>query len=232
MTKDQFGKEFSRLEAVFNFGSEIEPRARAEYFDSFRHVDLSLFRRAVNAIIDGFRPGGAEKFPSIASIYNAIIDVSPENKEEAKETQAEIRQKCQRCLNLGLYLDVNGDAHFCDCDHGIAKRASWRVPTGDKRRQEQIEKIVKKMPKSKGNLQGILERNPSGFWELTEAEHELWMIEKRKQIERIKERIRRYNQRELDKRDEKVVGSIVKAVENTISEIKRIRVSADDDLPF
>jgi len=192
VTPEDFQFGMLRLEQMFNRGVEIGHNIRMEYFEALKYVDTRVFQEAVVFVIGSFKPYPSETFPSLAVLESAIIDMREESAEaaarEARRTAPDTFRNdfCQRCSNLGLYLGDDGQAHFCVCEEGRVKRASWDIPSGVRKRDEKVQKALEKLPPSHGSVRGLHEWNPLGFWELNVMEHERWMAAKRTEVEEIK----------------------------------------------
>jgi len=179
MTRTEFTKSFSLLESAF--GQQGAER-RQFYFRQFEHVQLWAFDRAMRRIVD-IRDDGYG-FPLVAEINTAIDEVQ-RARSQADEADMGAREFCQRCSNLGLYQTERGTAAACGCQAGRLKQA--RLILGLSARRIEIEEYTKtKLPPPSPPVRGLKERNPLGFWEDTQEEHDRWMAAKRAEIEEIK----------------------------------------------
>lgn len=185
MKIDQFAVAISKLETLFNQGVQLDEAVRMQYYEALKYVSVALFQDAIIYIRDTFKPFPSEPFPSIATIQLAIIEVSEEKKEDRQADAIAEFEYCQKCDNFGLYIDADGQARFCVCEHGRLKKACWNVSFGERKRDEKIEKALKRLPKSQGPVRGLKELNPLGFWEDTQEEHDRWMAAKQVEIDKI-----------------------------------------------
>ena len=195
MTPDEFAIGMNHLEKIFNGGIEIGDELREEYYEAFRYVRPTVFRDAVQLVVETFKPFPSESFPAISTIENAIMESRDNASEEAGwETRRyptpdyKVLDYCQRCNQIGLYLGDDGQAHFCVCEKGRIKRISWGIDAHVRKRDEKIQKALERLPASSGPVRGLHEWNPLGFFESTQAEHDRWMAAKRIEIEEIKRR--------------------------------------------
>jgi hypothetical protein len=185
----------NRLEKVFNGGIEIGDELRLEYYNSLQYVDPTVFRDAVQFVVETFKPFPSEIFPAISTIEAAILETRETASVEAGwETRRQpppdprASDYCQRCGNVGFYLAGDGQARFCRCEKGRIKRISWYIEPGVRKREEKIQKALEKIPPSQGPVRGLHKWNPTGFWEDTQEEHDRWMAAKRDQIAELERR--------------------------------------------
>jgi hypothetical protein len=189
MTLDEFAIGMNRLERIFNGGVEIDEGLRKEYFEALQYVDPTVFRDAVQLVVETFKPFPLEPFPGISTIEDAIMETRDRASSEAgwesrrlPPPDAKVLDYCQRCHNLGLFLAEDGQARFCQCEKGRLKRASWGIDAHVRKRDEKIQKALERIPSSLGPVRGLQEWNPLGFWEDSREEHDRWMARKRAEL--------------------------------------------------
>ena len=185
MRVDEFSVQMARLEELFNGGQKLSEARRNEYYEALKYTGIRLFMETVSYLRDTFKPFPAEQFPSPVTMQDAIIGVSKEKKDEIIEKQTSEFEYCQQCNNIGIYEGLDHEAHFCSCEKGRMKKAIWNIRPEERKREEKIQKALKKIPKSTGPIRGLKEKHPLGFWTDTEERHEQWMEAKRKEIEEI-----------------------------------------------
>jgi hypothetical protein len=167
VTFDEFEAGILRLEKIFNRSFQIDAELRAEYFEAFRYVNSIVFRDAVQFVVETFRPFPSEPFPAISTIEAAIMETRETASTEAGwETRRQpppdtrVLDYCQRCGQAGIHLGDDGQAHFCICEKGRIKRASWGIDYHARKRDEKIQKALEKLPPSRGPVRGLKEWNP------------------------------------------------------------------------
>ena len=179
MTRTEFTKSFSRLESAFGIQ---DAQKRQFYFRQFEYTQAWAFDRAIRRIVD-IRDDGYG-FPLVAEINTALDEVMKQ-RSAADEGDLEHREYCQKCQNLGFFLNDKKEAAFCVCQAGRLKQA--RMKLGLSARRTEVEEYARtKLPPSLGPVRGLHEWNPLGFWELNVMEHERWMAAKRTEVEEIK----------------------------------------------
>jgi hypothetical protein len=193
MTLEEFDKGMRRIEAVFNRGKELQGDARGEYIEALRYLEAPVFDAAVTMVIETFKPWKEEPFPSPFTIQDAVTMAQSEDaifgpRRERGAPNSSAADFCQLCENRGLYLADDGMAHFCRCEKGRIKRASWDIPYGARKRDARIEEALDNLSPSKGPVRGLMEKNALGFWEPNMVEHERRMEGKREQVRRLEAR--------------------------------------------
>jgi len=238
-----FKEQIGRMEALFR--RKLEAGVLAEYWRALHYVEDEVFEKAVDFVASSFKPFPSEPFPSVATIESAVIDMKEEGMDEVYEPEREgappdysALDFCQKCGNLGLFLDELV-ARFCSCEKGRLKKASWNVEPAysnweKKKRDEKIQMNLARLPQSAGPVRGLQEKNALGFWEANAVEHEAWCADKRKQIEEIK---RRREELEEKRREEKkilVPGSLKRILEETMAQVseRMPETEEDGDVPF
>lgn len=230
MTRSEFERSFSLLENAFGMQN---PQRRKFYFQQFEHSLSWAFYRAVRRLVD-IRDDGYG-FPLIAEIRTSMDEVLRQ-RSEADERDLDSRQFCQRCGNSGLYLTDDRTAAPCSCRAGRMKYA--RLMLGLLASRTEVEEYAKtKLPPAEPPVYGLQERNPLGFWEDTQEEHDAWCEKKRHEIEDIKRRRAEEPQQESPVSDELRFKEISEAaarikfgeqfLKPTAAEIKD-----DDECPF
>ena len=235
MNKDFYSEQLSRLEKVFG-----RCPAPDEYFNTLHNFRPEDFIKAIDNVIQTHRPYTSHVFPSPSAILDALNDVVKNQTWPTPEdfVSAEF---CERCENRGMYLD-KGQAKFCDCIKGRRARAVFRYWPNRKKIVEEQAKIKSGAPPHRG----LKERNPLGFWELTEAEHLKWMAAKREELTKLNKRTNEREARMAAGRkiieSESVKGiarEIIQQVEETRplrgaikQEIIERKPGEDDEVPF
>jgi hypothetical protein len=230
MKEEIFAEQMIRLEVMFNNNVELAPSRRDEYFRALMYVEAQVFHEAVDYVLETFKPFGVEPFPSISVLEAAVIEVHLEAGEETRReawgyppAYPSRSDYCQRCDNIGLYLREDGQARFCQCEKGRMKRASWHIESGVRKREDKIQKVLEKLPPSRGPVRGLHERNPLGFWEDTKEEYDRWMADKRKEIEESKRRREEFEEKR--KQEKKVLPSrgLQELVKETLRQVDETR---------
>lgn len=228
MTKAEFSKSFELLESAF--GDQGAER-RQFYFRQLEHVPAWAFSRAVRRIIEirDDRYG----FPLVAEIHTALDEVERQ-KPSADVSDFETREYCQKCENQGFFLNDRGGASPCSCRAGRLKEARMRL--GLSARRTEVEEEMKKLPLAEPPFRGLQERNPLGFYEETQEEHDRWMAAKQAEIEEIKKRQAEFKiERDTEKRTisprtlEKVMREQVAQID---AARKREPGEDEDECPF
>jgi hypothetical protein len=208
MTRSEFARIFGLLESAFG---EQKPERRDFYFRQFEHTELWAFTRAARRIVETRDDGFG--FPLIAEISKAIEEIQRE-RPTADEADMEARGYCQRCGNVGFYLNVQGGASLCSCRVGRLKEA--RMKLGLSARRSEVEELAKKLSPPEPPVRGLQEKNPAGFWEDIQEEHDRWCAAKRAEIEEIKARQAKEPQKPSAPSDE----LRFKEIQSTVSRIK------------
>ena len=231
MTRDEFGRNFESLESAFG---EQGAERRQFYFRQLENVSTWAFSRAVRRIIEirDDRYG----FPLVAEIHTALDEVERE-KPSAGAFDFEAREYCQRCENRGWYMNARGGASPCSCRAGRLKQARMRL--GTSARRTEVEEEVKKLPPPEPPYRGLQEKNPLGFWELTAAEHDRWMIAKRIEIEDIKRRREDFEEKRWMEKKTIAPESLRRVIDETLAQVSE-RMPAgrepgedeEDNVPF
>lgn len=236
--KDQVG----RMEALFQ--QKLTAGVLAEYWRALHYVEDEVFEKAVDYVMISFKPFPSEPFPSIASLESAVIDMKEEDMGELYEPGREAQPPdysaldfCQRCNNAGIYIWADGRSHFCQCEKGRLKLASWNVEPAHsnwekKKRDERIQLNLVKLPPSAGPVRGIKEWNPLGFWEDTQAEHDRWCAAKRKQIEDIKRRREEFEEKRRQEKRTIAPGSLRRVLNETLAQVSEKMPAEDEEVPF
>lgn len=180
MTLAEFTKSFAFLENAFG---EQKAERRQFYFRQFERIGALAFSRAVRRIVETRDDGFG--FPLVAEISKGIEEIQRE-RPAADEADLENRGYCQRCNQSGFYLNNHGGASRCSCRAGRLKEARLRL--GFTARRGEVEDEAKKLAPASAPVQGLHEKHPAGFWEDTQAEHDRWMADKRKQIAELERR--------------------------------------------
>lgn len=230
MTKRIFDAGMARLEQMFNKGAQIKENVRTEYFTAFCYEKPKIFEDAVQFVIESFKPFPSETFPSVATLKIASLKVMDEDEERSKAEEfrpENILNKpfCEKCRESGLYLDYMSAAYFCACEKGRFRRAAWGVGTGDRKRQEKIQKALDKLPPAEPSYRGLKEWNPAGFYELVEVEHLKWMKAERAKIDEIDARRAKARESQGGRADRGSTGlsGAIKVALAEISELKKPR---------
>jgi hypothetical protein len=180
MTRSEFQKSFSLLESAF--GVQNAER-RQFYFHQFEHTLPWVFDRSIKRLIE-IRDDGYG-FPVVGEICTAIDEVL--KRSTADERDLEAREFCQRCENRGFYSGKQNGTFLCTCRAGRLKQA--RLKLGLSARRTEVEEYARtELPPAEPPVRGLQERNPLGFWEDTQEEHDRWMARKRAEIEEIERR--------------------------------------------
>jgi hypothetical protein len=237
MTKTEFDGGISRLERMFNRNERLREGIRNDYFRSLFRVDSVVFGDAVEDVMETFKPFPAESFPCLATIKSAISRMTegPEGGADQPHDTKEL-DYCQQCGNSGFYLEQDDQAHFCVCDKGKYRRAAWSV-SGDNKREERVERALSMLPSSMGGppVCGIQERNPAGFWELTEVEHGLWMANKRAELDKMLVRVEARLRKEGEGKRIVPPDSIKRLIEEKLSQVQASmfeKTGDEDEVPF
>jgi hypothetical protein len=182
MTNNEFRESFGRLESAFG---EQGAERRQFYFHQFESSPYWIFKRAITRMIET-RSEDTYGFPLVSEIHMAVERVERE-RSTADGADWEAREYCQQCANHGFFLTERGTAAFCACRAGRLKQARMRL--GLSARRSEVDEYVKtKLPLPEPPVRGLQEKNPLGFWEDTQAEHDRHMTAKRAEIEEIKRR--------------------------------------------
>ena len=229
MTKRIFDAGMGRLEQMFNQGVQIKENVRTEYFTAFCYEKPRVFDDAVQFVIESFKPFPSEPFPSVATLKIASLRVVEEDEEESKTEEFKPdnvlnKSFCEKCRNSGLYLDYINTAHFCDCEKGRFRQAAWGAGTGDRKRQEKIQKALEKLPPAEPPHHGLKEWNPAGFWEDTQEQHDAWMKAKRAEIDEIDARRARARESSTEGKKSGPTG-LLGAVKGVLAQLSEARQS-------
>jgi hypothetical protein len=228
MTYEQFSHDFIRLEVLFNEGRTLEAARRNEYYDALRYYDPADLTAAVNFIARRFHPVYNERFPSIATVMEAIFSIK-EASLQPFDAEPEIDPGaldfCQRCHNRGFYLGEDDVAHPCVCEKGRLCRAAWGVPIHEPDRQAKIQAALDRLPPSAGPVRGLQEK-VKGIWQDTDDEHGWKCVALQLRYELM--RRRRKRQEEAGAIEQ--VGDA--GTDEALEAISEARHSADDDVPF
>jgi len=171
MNKDFYSEQISRLEKIFG-----RCPAPDEYFNTLRNFRPEDFIKAIDNVIQTHRPYTGHVFPSPSAILDALNDVM-KNQTWATPEDLAGAEFCGRCENRGMYLE-EGRAKFCDCIKGRRAWAVFRYWPNRKKIAEEQAKIKSGAPPH----HGLKERNPLGFWEDTQEEHDRWMARRRAEL--------------------------------------------------
>lgn len=206
MTLDDFDKGMARLERMFNRATALADDVRLEYLHALRFLEAPAFEAAITMVIETFKPFPSEPFPSLFTVQDAVTMAQSDDQVswlgQRGAPDASAADFCQLCRNRGLYLAPDDKAHFCRCERGRLRRASWDVPYGARKREAKVQDALDKLPPSKGPVHDLQEKNGLGFWEDTQGEHDRWMAAKRIKIEEIKKRRAERPEKKLSPSDE------------------------------
>ena len=220
MKKEEFQPIFNRLELAFGIQKDDK---RDFFFQEYEKVPTWAFKKAIRKIVDEY-PGPS--FPHPAQINSALEEVYREQPQAMPRDLD--RTYCQRCNNIGLYLEPGGDVgKICVCRAGLLKKA--RLKVGVSAKIADVEKFAEKLRRPELPIKGLKEWNSCGFWEDTKEEHEKWMAAKKKEIEEIDKR------RALNPEKERISEDLrKKLIKETISEIKAKKqtIKEEDIRPF
>jgi len=180
MTRQEFGNAFELLESAF--GQQGAER-RQFYFRQLEHIPVWVFDRAVRRVIEvrDDRYG----FPLVAELHTSIDEVQKGSEDSGVDFDS--AGYCQKCGNSGLYMNAQNGATPCACRAGRLKAVRLRLSLTA--RQSEVEERVRTLPPPEPPFRGLQEKNPLGFWESTQEEHDTWMAVKGVEVAAIKERM-------------------------------------------
>ena len=242
MRESTFKEQVGRIEALFE--RKLDAGILAEYWRALHYVEDEVFEKAVDFVMTSFKPFPSEPFPSIATLESAVIDMKEEGMDEVYEPERSteppdysILDFCQRCNNVGIYIWADGLSHFCQCEKGRLKQASWNVEPAHsnwekKKRDEKIQRNLARLPPSLGPVHGIKEWNPLGFWEDTQEEHDRWCADKRVQIEEIKRRREEFEEKRRQEKKVIAPGSLRRVLDETLAQVSEKMPAEDEEVPF
>jgi len=200
------------------------------YFDRFQNVPKSLLKKAIDILVDNSE---RRQFPLVSDFWTAIEGA--QGKAPQGNQPVEDHDFCQKCNNSGLFLEDN-TAHFCVCRKGRYRQAAWGIPTDIKpaKKEDLIEKAMRKLPHAELPVRGLKEKNELGFWEDTQEQHDLWMAKKRKELAELTIRTDAFEEkRRLGKKTVSPEG-LKRIVEETMNQVKESQEKKFDldEIPF
>lgn len=176
MTEHEFETQMARLEVLFNAGMFLAGPAKAEYFETFRFADNDDFQVAVGLVTKSFRPTYSEKFPSIATLQDALFKVletrSSESQQQGDDQAEDGSGYCQACNSSGWVLGDDDVVRPCVCEAGRLRQATQGISPHDPERKVKIQAALNGLPASRGPVRGLREKGPDGLWQDTAAEHD------------------------------------------------------------
>jgi hypothetical protein len=217
MNKEFFGEQLGRLERLFNKGKELDRLTQDEYFIALRNFREVDFIKAIDDVVQTHRPYMDHVFPSIATILGALNDIIREQPRASPEDLVDINF-CDQCRNRGMYLEDN-ETKFCDCLAGRKAEVIFRFWPNRKRIAAEQALIKTDNPPH----HGLRERNPLGFWEDTQVEHDKWMAKKRVELEQMKKREEEREARLAAAKRVTAPETISRIVQETVRQIDETR---------
>lgn len=212
MNKDLYSEQISRLEKIFG-----KCPAPDEYFNTFHNFRPEDFIKAIDVVLETHRPYTGHIFPSPSAVLDALNDVMRERAWSTPEDRVDA-DFCEKCRNGGKYLEGNL-AKFCDCIRGRHAQIVFRFWPNKKRIVEEQAKIKSAAPP----IHGLKERNPLGFWEDTQEEHDRWMAAKRIEVAEINARAEARERRLAAEKKTVPRDSLKRLVEERLSQIQTLR---------